>query len=243
MYTTGEMAKLCNVTVRTVQYYDNRSILSPSTLTEGGRRLYDEDDLKRLKIICFLRDLGLPIDSIKQLFEEEHPESVIAMLLAEQSKALKAEVSERQERLRRLDGLQAELAKIEHFTVDAISDIAHIMENKKKVRRTHAVMLAVGLAAEAIEAGGLVYGFLKGIWWPYLVGLAVVITLTVWISVYYWKRTAYVCPQCHHIFKPRFGEAFWARHTPSTRKLTCIHCGHHGFCIETYGKDENHASH
>ena len=50
-YTTGEIAKLCGVSVRTVQYYDTRGILTPSELTEGGRRLYSEDDLKRMKIM------------------------------------------------------------------------------------------------------------------------------------------------------------------------------------------------
>ncbi|MBQ3318354.1 MAG: MerR family transcriptional regulator, partial [Spirochaetales bacterium] len=54
-YTTGELAKLCNITVRTVQYYDSRGILVPSELSEGGRRLYSEDDLNRMKVICFLR--------------------------------------------------------------------------------------------------------------------------------------------------------------------------------------------
>ncbi len=44
-YTTGEIAKLCGVSVRTVQYYDSRNILSPSELSEGGRRLYSEADL------------------------------------------------------------------------------------------------------------------------------------------------------------------------------------------------------
>ena len=53
-YTTGELAKLCGVTVRTVQYYDNRGILVPSGLTEGGRRLYSGEDLKKMIIICFL---------------------------------------------------------------------------------------------------------------------------------------------------------------------------------------------
>ena len=48
IYTTGEIAKLCGVTVRTVQYYDSRSILVPSALSEGGRRLYSEEDLKGL---------------------------------------------------------------------------------------------------------------------------------------------------------------------------------------------------
>ena len=37
-YTTGELAKLCGVTVRTVQYYDTRGILIPAALSEGGRR-------------------------------------------------------------------------------------------------------------------------------------------------------------------------------------------------------------
>ena len=54
LYTTGEIAKLCNVTVRTVQYYDTREILVPSELSEGGRRLYSEEDLKRMKIIRHL---------------------------------------------------------------------------------------------------------------------------------------------------------------------------------------------
>ena len=69
-YTTGEIAKLCGVSVRTVQYYDTRNILTPSELTEGGRRLYSEEDLKRMKIICFLRAAGISINSIGELLSE-----------------------------------------------------------------------------------------------------------------------------------------------------------------------------
>ena len=80
-YTTGEMAKLCGITVRTVQFYDQRGILTPSALTEGGRRLYSGEDLKRMKIICFLRDTGLSLDTISRLLKEEDPGSVIAVFL------------------------------------------------------------------------------------------------------------------------------------------------------------------
>ena len=83
-YTTGEMAKLCGVSVRTVQYYDTRGILTPSELTEGGRRLYSEDDVKRMKIICFLRDVGISIKSIGELLTEDDPVSVISVLLEQQ---------------------------------------------------------------------------------------------------------------------------------------------------------------
>ena len=54
---------------------------------------------------------------------------------------------------------------------------------------------------------------------------------------YYYRNTAYICPQCHEIFKPSFREMFWASHTPKTRKLTCVKCGHKGFCVETWGGD------
>ena len=51
-------------------------------------------------------------------------------------------------------------------------------------------------------------------------------------------KVVYVCPDCHTVFKPKRKEAFFANHTPTLRKLTCTHCGYHGFCVETYGKEE-----
>ena len=47
----------------------------------------------------------------------------------------------------------------------------------------------------------------------------------------------YICPECHEVFKPTMKEAFWANHTPTTRKLTCSKCGHKGFCVEIWGGD------
>ena len=130
-YTTGEMAKLCDVSVRTVQYYDSRKILVPSELSEGGRRLYSEDDLRKLKIICFLRSVDVPINSIAELFEEENPEKVIAILLEQQKKELTDELNERQEKLRVLERMERELKVMESFSIDSINDIAHIMKNLK----------------------------------------------------------------------------------------------------------------
>ena len=98
-YTTGEIAKLCGVSVRTVQYYDNRGILIPSELSEGGRRLYTENDLKRMHIICFLREAGLPINGISALFAEKNPQNIISILLQQQEEALLDELSESQKKL------------------------------------------------------------------------------------------------------------------------------------------------
>ena len=52
-FSTGELAKAAEVSVRTVQYYDQRGILTPSEVTEGGWRIYQESQLERVQVICF----------------------------------------------------------------------------------------------------------------------------------------------------------------------------------------------
>ena len=237
-YTTGEIAKLCEVTVRTVQYYDTRGILVPSELTEGGRRLYNDEDLRKMKIICFLRELDLPINSIAELLKEEDPGSVISLLLEQQRKMLKEEIGEREERLKKLEELSSGLKNFEHFSVESIGDIAYHMKNKKELTKMRWKMIGLGLIMDVIEIGTIILWIKTGIWWPFALGMCVVVAIGVFISRYYYKSVNYICPQCHTVFKPKFGQMFWANHTPNTRKLTCTSCGHKGFCVETYAQEK-----
>ena len=236
-YTTGELARQCGVTVRTVQFYDQRKILIPSALTEGGRRLYSEEDLKKMKIICFLRDTGLSLDTIGRLLAEEDPGSVIAVLLEQQKQILQEEIAERREKLDRLAELRNGLKDVPSFSVEAIGDIAVMMENKKKLNAVHRNLLLAGLPVSLLQLAGILLWIFKGIWWVFVLYVAVAIPCGIWASRYYFRKTAYICPQCHEVFRPAFREAFWARHTRKTRKLTCTKCGHHGFCVETWGGD------
>ena len=237
-YTTGEIAKLCGVSVRTVQYYDTRSILIPSELSEGGRRLYSEQDLKRMKIICFLRDAGISINSIGELLSQEDPGDVIAVLLEQQERILQEEVSERRAKLEMIDGIKRELKSVEHFSVEAIGDIAYAMENKKKMKQLHAILLISGIPVGIIQWTSILLWIAAGVWWPILIWALLGVPYGIWVSNFYFKRVAYICPRCHEVFKPNVREALWARHTPTLRKVTCTCCGHHGFCVETYGKED-----
>ncbi len=234
-YTTGEMAKMCGVTVRTVQYYDTRGILIPSAVSEGGRRLYSESDLHKMKIICFLRELDLPINSIAQILSKEHPEKVIELMLQQQKSIIKNEIRENQEKLTKLEQLQRGLKALDSFSVEAIGDIATFMSNKKKLYKMRWKMLSVGFVMDVLEITAVLLWILKGIWWPFVfVALPAVIALGIGISVYYFAGVSYICPECHQVFRTGFKEMFWAWHTPSARKLTCTACGHKGFCVETY---------
>ena len=237
-YTTGELAKLCGVTVRTVQYYDTRGIMIPSELTEGGRRLFSEDDLKRMKVICFLRELDISIDTISQILKEEHPEKVISLLIEQQEEALSDEISEKQEKLGKLRELKSGVKSQTTFSLESIGDIAIIMQGKKKLKKLRLTSILTGIPVTALQWFSIILWIIRGIWWPFVI---LVIVAALWgtiISRYYFKNVKYICPECHEVFKPTMKEAFWANHTPTTRKLTCTKCGHKGFCVEIWGGDE-----
>ena len=237
-YTTGEMAKACGVTVRTVQYYDTRGILTPSALSEGGRRLYDDGDLQKLKVICFLREIGLSIDVIGQLFSEEHPENVIEVLLEQQEQELKTERGALDAKLEKLADLQKAVADAKHFTVESIGDIAITVTNRKKRNRMYLLAILLGLPLVALQIAGVLLWALKGIWWVFALWAALAIPFAIVLSRYYYRHVAYVCPECHTVFRPTFKEMFFASHTPKTRRLTCTSCGHKGFCVEVWGGEK-----
>ena len=236
-YTTGELAKLAGVTVRTVQYYDSRGILTPSELTEGGRRLYSEDDLKLLKVICFLREVDLPIDAISKILEEEHPEKVISLLIEQQESILSDEISVKQEKLEKLRELKNGLKSKEAFSLESIGDIAVIMEGRKKLKKMRATMILTGIPVTALQWFSIIFWIVKGVWWPFIIWVLVAVIWGTIVSRYYFHHVKYICPECHEVFKPGFKEAFWAKHNPTARKLTCAACGHNGFCVEVWGGD------
>ena len=237
-YTTGELAKLCGVTVRTVQYYDTRGILVPSELSEGGRRLYSEDDLKRMRIVCFLRELGLSIDSIGRLLSEEDPGSVITLLLDQQESELKGEIGEREEKLMKLSELRTGLKSVSRFSVEAIGDIAYTMKSKKELKKLRALMLITGIPIGILQWAAIALWVFRGIWWLFALWAVIAIVYGVVTSRLYYKKVAYICPQCHTVFKPGFKEIFFAAHTPAARRLTCPSCGHKGYCVEVAAEAE-----
>ena len=237
-YTTGEIAKLCGVTVRTVQYYDTRGILVPSELSEGGRRLYSEDDLKRMKIICFLREMDLQIDAIRQILQEENPENVISLLIEQQEKTLTEEIADKKEKLEKLRELKNGLKNKTGFSLETIGDIAVIMEGRKKLKKMRLTMILTGIPVTALQWFSIIFWIVKGIWWPFLIWVLVAVPWGILVSRYYFNHVKYICPECHEVFKPTLKEAFWANHNPTARKLTCTACGNKGFCVEIWGGEE-----
>ncbi len=237
-YTTGEVAKLCNVSVRTVQYYDSRNILNPSELSEGGRRLYSEEDLNKMQIICFLREMGFSIDNIGILLSDEHSENIIASIIEQQEELLYKEIKERRGKLNMLLSMKDQLKRLDRFSVCSLGDIAKITKTRRERKKLLVRMLAVGTVMDAIEIFLLIYGIMTGVWLPLILCAPVIVALGIYISYIYFSNVDYICPNCHTKFHPKIKEAFWASHTPNTRRLTCPECEHKIFCIEVYSKNK-----
>ncbi len=67
-----EVADEVGLTTRTVRYYEELGLLKPAARSEGSYRLFDEDDLDRLRFIRGLRDdAGFSLAEIGQLLEDE----------------------------------------------------------------------------------------------------------------------------------------------------------------------------
>ena len=66
-YSSGEFARMANVSVRTIRYYDKQNILKPSYVNPAGARFYTDSDLARLQQILLLKYLGFSLEDIREM--------------------------------------------------------------------------------------------------------------------------------------------------------------------------------
>lgn len=233
-YTTGELAKLTDVSVRTLQYYDKKNLLNPSQIHDNGKRIYTERDLQKLKLILLLKNLGLSLNSIGEIINSQNSMQVLSLLLEQQTKALKAQIQGSKVQLKKIEDIKRNLPELAQISIKSIDDIDQIMDNKKSLRKVHMKMLVYGLIIDAAELGGLVWGFKKGQWAPFLFIMFLAIAFAIWISKFYFQSVNYICPNCNYEFKPTFKAAFFGKHNPKARKLVCPNCGQKSYCVEVF---------
>lgn len=74
-YRVGELAHLCDVNPRTIDYYTTAGLLIPIARSQGGHRFYDEDSVRRLRSIKTLQSQGLSLEVIRQRLEKSGDEA------------------------------------------------------------------------------------------------------------------------------------------------------------------------
>ena len=67
MKTVKEISELTGISIRALRYYDEIGLLVPTDRTDAGYRLYDDEALEKLRAILFLKELDIPLDTIKEM--------------------------------------------------------------------------------------------------------------------------------------------------------------------------------
>lgn len=66
-YTVQKLASLAGISTRTLRYYDGIGILKPARTNSSGYRIYGAKEVERLQQIMFYRELGVPLDMIRDI--------------------------------------------------------------------------------------------------------------------------------------------------------------------------------
>ena len=70
-WTIAQVARLSRITTRTLRHYDAIGLLCPAGTGPGGVRVYEREQLLRLQRILLLRDLGLGLDAIASVIDDQ----------------------------------------------------------------------------------------------------------------------------------------------------------------------------
>lgn len=79
VFTVSEVARFSGVSVRALHHYDEIGLLKPGHVGENGYRYYGRDELLRLQQILFHRELGFPLDQIRQVLDEPGFDRIAAL--------------------------------------------------------------------------------------------------------------------------------------------------------------------
>ena len=130
--TVGEVAKKMGVTVRTLQYYDKEELLSPSTESEGGRRLYTDKDLVMLHQIISLKSLGFSLKDIKGRLNSLKTPDDIANALTEQADAIRINIKQLKDSLAAIEQLKTEVLQMQTVNFKKYADIIVNLQMKNE---------------------------------------------------------------------------------------------------------------
>jgi DNA-binding transcriptional MerR regulator/N-acetylglutamate synthase-like GNAT family acetyltransferase len=109
LYPIGVLARRAGVSTRTVRYYEQIGLLRSARRYAGGRRVFDEDALRRLRFIARLKTLGFSLEEISHLNEVFAMHRSTAEMLAALDEQLARHLDTVANRVRELEALRGDL--------------------------------------------------------------------------------------------------------------------------------------
>ncbi|MDE3102524.1 MAG: MerR family transcriptional regulator [Chloroflexota bacterium] len=108
-YRIGELAARLGLTERTIRYYEEMGLLGSVRRAEGGRRVYTDDDVQRLRFIQRLKVLGLSLQEMHELERLYRQDGSNRKMLPRLIQLLDAHIDATEDRITSLEALRDEI--------------------------------------------------------------------------------------------------------------------------------------
>ena len=104
MFTVGVFSKIAQVSTRLLRYYDEIGLFTPAHIdSPTGRRYYAAAQMPKLNRILALKDLGLSLEQIQHLVQEQVTTDDMQHMLMQKKNEIEMQLQEELERIRRIE--------------------------------------------------------------------------------------------------------------------------------------------
>lgn len=104
LYKIGDFSRICRVSIRTLRYYDEISLLRPVQIDQAtGYRYYSIEQLPDINRISVLKNIGLSLEDIQELLNNAPPVSYIRQLLQVKKSEIQERIGLEKEKLRKVE--------------------------------------------------------------------------------------------------------------------------------------------
>ncbi|MEK5446070.1 MerR family transcriptional regulator [Paenibacillus sp. FSL R7-0331] len=112
MFLIGEMAKLFQIDIRTLRYYDQIGLFTPASVDEQtGYRYYSTEQFESLNTILYLKALNIPLKEIGQFVHNRNLDDILFLLKEQKTRT--------EEKIREFEQIQRRLEQRIHQIEDA----------------------------------------------------------------------------------------------------------------------------
>jgi MerR family transcriptional regulator, Zn(II)-responsive regulator of zntA len=102
----GDLARRAGTTMRTIRYYEERGLIEPVRRTKGGFRLYQEEELGKLRLIRSLQLLDMPLSQVKAFFDARRRGRAAAEIAPGIQEVLRGHLAEMERRIAQYRAMQ-----------------------------------------------------------------------------------------------------------------------------------------
>ncbi len=133
-YSSGQFARMANVSVRTIRFYDKQNVLKPSYVNESGARFYTDSDFARLQQILLLKYLGFSLDDIREMTISDTDYHFMLSSLKMQKKLVQDRIEQLQLVEHAIENTVDAIGKQEGIDWSQMLDLIHLTGMEKSLR-------------------------------------------------------------------------------------------------------------